>query len=508
METSILSRFIDHAAQHADRSAVVVGERAYTYGDLSRLSAAIAAVLERQGVQRGDRVGFFAESTIHTYASILAILSRGAAYVPLRTDSPVARNREIVCDAGIRVVLYADAEHDARALAAAPDTNCHAVPTRDIAPNAGPLKAVSQSPADLCYLLFTSGSTGRPKGVPILYRSLSAFMATILESGRYEFTPRDRFLQMFDLTFDPSIFAYLVPLSVGASFYPLPRKGITYLEVADILETQEISVAMMVPSVIAYLKPYISELSLPHLRYSLFCGEALHHDTLSAWATCAPSAKIENLYGPTEATIVCLRYEWRHGEPPHPQGKGIVPIGTPMEGVQAFLRAEDGADDVGELCLIGDQVTASYWNNPSKTAEAFGTNEAGQRFYRTGDLCRRDRAGNVLYLGRIDNQVKIDGHRIELEDIEFHARAFDGGDRQVAAVVNAGEVGRHFIVLFVEGDDVDTRGLSEHLRTRLPGYMIPREIVPVSSFPLNSNGKIDRKALVTRRAVSGAAATA
>ena len=116
-----------------------------------------------------------------------------------------------------------------------------------------------------------------------------------------------------------------------------------------------------------------------------------------------------------------MRYEWERGEKPHSEGKGIVPIGGPMEGMYAFKLSDGGLDEEGELCLSGAQVTRGYWNNAAKTAEAFGTTKDGQTFYRTGDLCKLDRAGNFLYLGRIDNQVKIDGHRVELEEIEFHA---------------------------------------------------------------------------------------
>jgi acyl-coenzyme A synthetase/AMP-(fatty) acid ligase len=270
-----------------------------------------------------------------------------------------------------------------------------------------------------------------------------------------------------------------------------------YLEVAETLETNEITVALMVPSVINYLKPYFGEINLPKMRYSLFCGEALYHETLCGWAKCVPYAKIENLYGPTEATVFCLRYEWQRGESQHPQGKGIVPIGRPMEGMDAFKLYENSLDEEGELCLSGEQVTPGYWNNPSKTTEAFGTTKDGKKYYRTGDLCKIDQAGDFLYLGRIDNQVKIDGHRVELEEIEFHTRLFCG-DKQVIAAVNTSEAGSHFILLFIESETDLGEGLREHLKKHLPGYMIPKEIITVSLFPLNSNGKTDRKALTNQ----------
>src|SRR5262245_8270988 len=316
----------------------------------------------------------------------------------------------------------------------------------------------------------------------------------MLENCRYDFNNNDRFLQMFELTFDLSVFSFLVPLSVGAAFYQIPRDRMAYLEVADLLETKEITVALMVPSVINYLKPYFGEIDLPKMRYSLFCGEALYHDTLCGWARCIPSAKIENLYGPTEATVFCLRYEWQRGESPHPQARGIVPIGRPMEGMDAFQLSGGSLDEEGELCLSGEQVTLGYWNNPAKTAEVFGTAANGSKFYRTGDLCRIDQAGNFLYLGRIDNQIKVDGHRVELEEIEFYTRAFCG-DKQVVATVSPGEAASPIVLLFVESEQNLRPGLREHLKKHLPDYMIPRDIITVGHFPLNMNGKTDRQAL-------------
>src|SRR5437016_77932 len=496
MATSILDRFIEHSILFQDDPAIFINNRSYTYGELRDLCSSICSLLKAHGIEKGDRVGILTENNIYTYASLLGVLGCGACYVPLNPVNPAQRNMGIIGDAGIKLLLYTEKQREARELCASPGSECRPVKNL-VTPTSWKLEPVDQVPGDLCYLLFTSGTTGKPKGVPIYHRNLSAFLDMMLESGRYDFNRNDRFLQMFELTFDLSVFSFLVPLSVGASFYPIPRKGIAYLEVADTLETREITVALMVPSVINYLKPYFGEINLPKMRYSLFCGEALYHETLSGWAQCVPYAKIENLYGPTETTIVCMRYEWQRGESPHPQGKGIVPIGRPMEGMDAFKINENSLDEEGELCLNGEQVTLGYWNNPSKTAEAFGTTKNGKIYYRTGDLCKVDRAGNFLYLGRIDNQVKIDGHRVELEEIEFHTRVFCR-DKQVVAAVNTSEAGSHFILLFIESEKDLRNGLKEHLKKHLPDYMIPKEIITVSPFPLNSNGKTDRKALINK----------
>ncbi|MDF0643626.1 MAG: AMP-binding protein [Nitrospira sp.] len=492
-ERSVLSRFAGCSARFPNDPALCVGDRSYTYREVTGLSLCISTLLKSHGIRRGDRIGVLMEDNVFTYASLLGILSCGACYVPLNPHAPVDRNVGIIADAGIKLLLFGDKEDTARELCGPFGTECRPLNNR-VNPAPGRLDPVDQMQEDPCYLLFTSGTTGKPKGVPIYQRNLTAFLDMMLESGKYDFTKNDRFLQMFELTFDLSIFSFLVPLSVGASFYPIPRKGIAYLEVADILEAKNITVALLVPSVINYLKPYFGELDLPKLRYSLFCGEALYHETLSGWARCVPNAKIENLYGPTEATIFCMRYEWRRGEPPHPQGKGIVPIGKSMEGMDAFKMIDSTSDEEGELCLSGEQVTLGYWNNPSKTAEAFGTTTEGKKYYRTGDLCKVDKTGDFLYLGRIDNQVKIDGHRVELEEIEFHTRMFCE-EKQVVAAVNTSETGSRYILLFIESEEELKKGLEDHLKKHLPAYMLPKEIITVGLFPLNSNGKTDRKAL-------------
>src|SRR6266480_2910892 len=255
MGISILSRFIECSIQFPDNPAIFIDDRPYTYGELNGLCSAVCALLKAHDIKKGDRVGIFTENNIYTYASVLGILSYGACYVPLNYDNPVERNRGIITDAGIKLLLYTEREEQARELSVSPDTECRPL-NNGVTPSLDKLDPVKQTNADLCYLLFTSGTTGKPKGVPIYYRNLSAFLNMMLESGRYDFNKNDRFLQMFELTFDLSVFSFLVPLSVAAGFYPIPRERMAYLEVADTLETREITVALMVPSVINYLKPY------------------------------------------------------------------------------------------------------------------------------------------------------------------------------------------------------------------------------------------------------------
>jgi len=215
MGTSILSRFIECSTQFPDNPAIFVDDRSYTYGELNGLCSAMCALLKAHDIKKGDRVGIFTENNIYTYASLLGILSCGACYVPLNYDSPVERNIGIITDAGIKVLLYTEKEDKARELSVSPGTECRPLHNR-VTPNPGKLDPVDQKHGDFCYLLFTSGTTGKPKGVPIYHRNLSAFLDMMLESGRYDFNRNDRFLQMFELTFDPSVFSFLVPLSVVA----------------------------------------------------------------------------------------------------------------------------------------------------------------------------------------------------------------------------------------------------------------------------------------------------
>jgi acyl-coenzyme A synthetase/AMP-(fatty) acid ligase len=239
----------------------------------------------------------------------------------------------------------------------------------------------------------------------------------------------------------------------------------------------------------------------PGLRLSLFCGEALPVEIVRHWALAAPNSVIENIYGPTELTIACTAYRWDNTKSPDECAQGIVPIGQPFDGMRALIvdeqlrEVEHGRD--GELLMTGPQLSLGYWRDEDKTRQAF-VSVAGKNgtYYRTGDRVRRPAADKPLvYLGRVDNQIKVRGYRIELGEVEAAVRQVSGLDGVVALGWPMTESGADGIEVFLETDSFDTKALATQLREKLPVYMLPRDILVLDRFPLNANGKYDRKAL-------------
>jgi non-ribosomal peptide synthetase component F len=259
----------------------------------------------------------------------------------------------------------------------------------------------------------------------------------------------------------------------------------------------------MVPSVLHYLKQYFDEINITSMRYNLFCGEALPLDVTEEWSRCLPNADIFNVYGPTENTIFFTSYKFIRNSN-NKEHNGILSIGKPMEGVKTVIVDENNKilqqGEKGELCLAGKLLTPGYWKNNTKNKEAFFTAnylKEPTRFFKTGDLCYKDREGDIFYLGRIDFQVKIQGYRIELTEIEYHAREYLEGQNAVA-VAFENKTGNLEIALFVEGELTDSSALSEYLKSKIPYYMIPSKILLNKQFPLNSNGKINRIKLINQ----------
>lgn len=470
---------------HAGRNAFCIDDIHYTYGELAAMVRRIRAKMAQEGGSKTGRVGIVTTNTLETYASILACWFSGYAYVPLHPKNPEDRTATIVREAQIDLLLGVDAglaETGVEDRAAE-----RRVPVVDWG-------VAEPGDEQLLYILFTSGSTGVPKGVPITYRNIKTFVDSYRALG-FRCDETDRFLQMFDLTFDVSVASYLVPLLLGACVYTVPSEGIKYMNVYKLIRKYEISFASIVPSIINYLQPYFSEISLPHLKYCILTAEASNLKVVQEWARCVPNGQVVNLYGPTEATIWCTGYFFDSSRPK--AYHEMLIIGKPFRNVEVLIVDERG-DQVergqkGELLVAGGQVTPGYINNEERNRTAFILKD-GRRFYNTGDICYVDEEGEIYYCGRADHQVKIQGFRIELSEIEVAVRELFSIN--TAAVVYRNALGVQQIGLFLERYPEDVESVRVALEGRLPYYMIPSMIRIIDHLPYNSSGKVDRVQLV------------
>ena len=473
-KSQILTPLRYSIAQYPDRHAFYIEGTFYTYRQFAERVSAIRNVV-RSAEKKEQIWGLSLHDDLNTYASIFALWMEGKAYVPLHPSWPEERIASIKEQVGCSNVLDA----------------CDAPYTGDLLDD-----WAEASEDDLAYILFTSGSTGVPKGVPLSRRNLAAFVEAFWNIG-YELTEEDRCLQCFDLTFDLSVCSYLIPLLRGACIYTVSYEGIKYVEVVKLMTMHQLTFTLMTPSTIQYLRPYFGELDFPSMRYSLFCGEALPTEVAWEWSRCLPNAEIDNVYGPTEDTIFCTTYRLRRNEP-NVEHNGVLSIGTTMTSGKVIIVDENNNeihdDQVGELCLSGEQLTQGYWKNPEKNAEAFWFAEDGTRYYRSGDLCFYGEGGNINFVGRKDSQVKINGFRIELSEIEYHACQFLG-DTLVLVLAYTNSEGTQSLAMFIESKEQDSQELKDYLASKMPVYMLPSKITYVEKFPVNSSNKIDRSTL-------------
>jgi amino acid adenylation domain-containing protein len=512
------SGFFRWAAEAPDRPSLELEGRALTYGELAGRARAIAETLLAHTPSGGPPLtAVLADRSATAFEGILGVLARGHGYVPLNPGFPPARSRAMLARAGCGAVVV---DSDARAnvgsllegldrelLLVLPEVEDVEPFARDWAPHrvvgapelrAGILEPLPVRPTDPAYLLFTSGSTGMPKGVAVSHSNARAFLDAVAQ--RYDFAEDDRFSQTFNLTFDLSVFDMFAAWESGACVCCPSDK--TLLNPADFIRRSRLTIWFSVPSIAVFMRRLrvLKPASFPTLRWSLFCGEALPAAVTEEWTAAAPSSTVENLYGPTEATIACTAYRW---DPQHSSDEselGIVPIGRPF-GAMSTLVAGDGlrevpAGETGELLLSGPQVVEGYWQDEGATARAFVSVD-GRPYYRTGDRVRRpDGGGPLLYLGRLDNQIKVLGHRVELGEVEAAIREETGIDAVAAVGWPKSPTGAGGIAAFVGDARVDVAALKTRLAARLPGYMVPRELHLLAELPLNANGKWDRGALI------------
>jgi len=485
--------FSERAGTTPDAPALWLDGRTVSYARLADLSRRIAGWLEREGCEAGSRVGILASRSATAYAGILGVCWAGCTWIPLNPAHPQERLRNLLQRAEVDALIV-----DETGAALLPGLES---PVRVLGPELDGTQAIDHPPVprngdDLAYLMFTSGTTGVPKGVMITHAAIEHFLSVM--QARYSIGPGDRVSQFFELTFDLSVFDVFMSLNNGATLYVLPEKS--RLGPAGFIRDQKLTVWFSVPSALVFMDRFrqLQPGAFPDLRLSLFCGEPLPADPVHRWMAAAPNAVMENLYGPTEATLACLLQPCTPDLRVTPE-RGCVAIGHPYPGMQTAIMGDNeqfvAAGSPGELMLTGPQLAAGYWRDRTLTDERFSTLD-GTRWYRSGDLARQDTDGCVHHLGRIDNQVKIFGHRVELEDIDTHLRHVCRCASAMAVAWPVAHGSAQGIVAFVAGSDLGVTEIRDGMKKRVPEYMVPRQVTFLDTLPLSASGKFDRKALV------------
>lgn len=449
------------------------------------------------------KVGIFASRGIDACVAMLGACWSGAAYVPIGLKLPQDRILAILAACELTAII-ADAEGaklltDA-VLAACPPILIRADQVLAVnnidQPLTGELSEPVQVAADdLAYVIFTSGTTGVPKGVMISAGSAQNYVKTIVETLGLQAT--DRALETCELSFDFSVHNMFATWQAGAALHILPATLV--MNAVKFARNEQLTVWNSVPSLAGMLQQIkaLQHGCLPDLRMTVFGGEALPQTAALQWQDAAPNAKIFNLYGPTEATVFCLAQVFSC-DAAITAGRDFVAIGTPLRGCQAIVVDSEGAEVpdgmTGELAIGGDQLAQGYLGQPQLTTQKFPVLK-GKRWYLTGDFAVRDLSGVFHCLGRIDNQIKVSGYRIELEEIDAALRQVSGRDLVGTVAWPIVDGAPKGIVGFVAGSPIDSAELTVALKQKLPPYMVPNRVIALEIIPLNSSGKVDRRAL-------------
>lgn len=489
--TEVLNPVLENIERFSDRNAFCINKKCYTYKEFGEYISKIREELTKCHFNNA-KVGLVINDDVETYASIFALWFEGCCYVPLHPNWPLERCIDI-CEQ-VEIDLILDSSETTRYGGGKVINTSSLQFTKNLLQ---PKKEISNN--ELAYILFTSGSTGKPKGVQLTRMNVGAFMNSFWQTG-IELNEDDRCLQCFDLSFDVSVQSYLAALTKGACCYTVPYGKIKYLYASSLIEDEKITFGAMAPSMLRYLKPYFEELDASSLKTCILTAEACPIALLEEWYQCATNTEIYDFYGPTECTIYCTYYKLTKGGR-NKELNGIISVGKPLANCIGLIFDESGnelpAGEKGELCIAGDQVTKGYWKNEEKNESSFFFKEVDGktlRFYHTGDLCYKDADGDIMYSGRLDHQAKIQGFRVEMGEIEYHAREFLGGTNVVCLAFDNKD-GLTEIAMFVESEKFDPADLLNYMKTKMPSYMIPTRLYWVPVFQLNANDKVDKNIL-------------
>ena len=491
-EPAFLHDLVAAQARRAPDAIAVTHEDGHlTYGELDRRANQLAHWLQRRGVGPEVLVGLFLDRSLESIVGLLGVLKAGGAYVPVDPRYPVQRMAYVVEDARLR--LFLTQEHLRGKLpASSPETLSLDAEWATVAAEPTEPPPTALTPGHLAYIIYTSGSTGRPKGVMVTHGNLHHVLPWIRRHPCFA-RPQNG-LQVASLSFDFSVWEIALPLVTGGTLHiPAPGARMIGGDLHDVLSERAIEVLSFTPGALATL-PAEAAGTLAHLRTLVVGGEQYSADLVRTWA---PGRRFFNVYGPTETTIFA-------SGAPTDEHLDVLHMGRGITNVRLYVL-DSSLQPVpvgvpGELCIGGVGVTRGYLNRPDLTAEKFVADpygdEPGGRLYRSGDLVRYLPDGTVEFVGRIDNQVKVRGFRMELGEVQavldqsplVHASTVlaqpDGASKRLVAYV-----------VVEDGAARDTEALRAHLKEQLPAYMVPQAFVYLDQLPLNSNGKVNRHQL-------------
>ncbi|MFG2820069.1 amino acid adenylation domain-containing protein [Kitasatospora sp. NPDC048365] len=480
-------------------TALVCGEQRVTYAELDGMTGGLAAALTAAGVGPGRAVGVLVRRGTWSVAALGAIWRAGGVYVPLDPELPTQRLRFMAEEAELACLVADGATEGLAALLGPAVVRADTVlPDPD-----GPRHTAD--PGDLAHIIFTSGSTGRPKAVGVEHRALASHVAAA--RARFGITAADRVLAFASFSFDASLDQLLPALTCGARVVVRPDEPWLPTQVPEVVARHGITVVNVPPTYwteLAFALDRRSAAALAGLRLLILGGEAVPVGALNAWRAAVPHVRVVNAYGPTETTVTATTHEVDGPV------EDRLPIGRPLGARR--VRVVDEQDEPapvgvpGELLIGGDEVARGYLGRPALTAERFTPDPdgTGTRLYRTGDLVRWLPGGDLEYLGRRDDQVKLRGFRIELGEVEAVLREHPGVT--AAAVKVDGRTGQS-LAGYVVADAFDPAALRAWCAERLPHYAVPSDYVRLDALPVSASGKLDRNALPDARpdrAASGA----
>jgi amino acid adenylation domain-containing protein len=494
-------------APGADGAPVV--QETLSYAELDARANRLAQQLRALGVRPGRLVAVSLERSAELVVAVLGVLKAGGAYLPVDPDYPAERIAFMLGDAR-PVVLVSDTATAARIGVSAGAPEGPQLLLLDAAADAASEGTAPERLAgadDLAYVIYTSGSTGRPKGVLIEHRGLCNLVLAQIEG--FGLTPASRTLQFASFSFDASVSEIFTALVSGGRLYLAGRETLlSSTALPRLIREEGITTVTLPPSLLAVLQPD----ELPGLQTVVSAGEALSVDLARRWSA---GRRVINAYGPTEATIGPTMFDTAGLAP----DAAVVPIGRPIANMQIYILDQLGqplpVGVAGEICIGGVGLARGYLNRPELTAEKFVPCDLGdgerRRIYRTGDLGRFRADGTIECLGRLDQQVKIRGLRIELGEVEAQLRAHPAVREACVAAREDRPGDRRLVAYLVTGAPLEELipVLRAHLLERLPEFMLPSAFVQLEALPLTPNGKVNQRALpapASRQRGSAAAA--